>query len=88
MTLNYLIYFVVFIILVFVIIITFNALKKVSQFRQKKTETSYQENKFKELAGKDEKKKISYEITELKKLHNKGVLTDEEFKRAKDKILE
>ena len=29
-----------------------------------------------------------YQIKELKELHDKGILSDEEFKKAKEKILE
>ena len=39
------------------------------------------ENKF------DEKKSISEEIIKLKKLYNDGFITEEEFKKAKNKIL-
>ena len=86
MTLNYLIYFVVFIILTFVIIITFKSLKKVSKFGQQKIKSLYEENKFKELDRKEDNTKLSNEIEELKKLYNEGVLTDEEFNKAKEKF--
>ena len=39
------------------------------------------ENKF------DDKKSISEEIIKLKKLNNDGFITEEEFKKAKNKIL-
>ena len=39
------------------------------------------ENKF------DDKKSISEEIIKLKKLYNDGFITEEEFKKAKNKIL-
>ena len=58
MNLSYLIYFVAFIILTFVIIITFKTLKKVSKFRQQKIKTPYEENKLKELYRKEDNTKL------------------------------
>jgi len=34
------------------------------------------------------KKRISEKLEELQKMHAKGILTDEEFKKAKEKVIE
>tara|TARA_Y100000590_G_scaffold142893_1_gene163984 strand:- start:804 stop:1079 length:276 start_codon:yes stop_codon:yes gene_type:complete len=90
MTLSNLIYFVVFIILSFVIFITFRALNKVSKFKQDKNkiiEGQELKNKFESMYKKDENTELINQINELNKLHSEGTLNDDEFKKAKEKIL-
>tara|TARA_B100000029_G_C16699180_1_gene638730 strand:- start:53 stop:292 length:240 start_codon:yes stop_codon:yes gene_type:complete len=77
--LTYIIYIVVFLILAYVIIIAFNAINR--GIEAKHNNKSIIEEKM------ETKKNLVEEINQIKKLHNEGVLNDEEFKKAKDKVL-
>ena len=75
------IYIVVALILIFVLYL---AVKAITRGVEAKSELSKEkdENDINEL-----KQDLSYEISKLKKMHDDGVITEEEFKKAKDKIL-
>ena len=78
------IYFAVFVILVFVLSIAVKAITRGVEAKQIiKDEKNFN---FKE---KDDYQSLEVvnQIKELKVLHEKGVINDEEFKKAKDKIL-
>ena len=78
------IYFTVFIILVFVLSIAVKAItrgveaKKI--IKEEKDLELNEDNKNKNL-------EIINQIKELKELYDKGIINDEEFQKAKDKIL-
>ena len=75
------IYIVVALILIFVLYL---AVKAITRGVEAKCELSKEkdENDINEL-----KQDLSYEISKLKKMHDDGVITEEEFKKAKEKIL-
>ena len=75
------IYIVVALILIFVLYL---AVKAITRGVEAKSELSKEkdENDINEL-----KQDLSYEISKLKKMHDDGVITEEEFIKAKDKIL-
>tara|TARA_B100000941_G_C28357730_1_gene475312 strand:- start:138 stop:383 length:246 start_codon:yes stop_codon:yes gene_type:complete len=75
------IYIVVALILIFVLYL---AVKAITRGVEAKSELSKEkdENDINEL-----KQDLSYEISKLKKMHDDGVITEEEFKKAKEKIL-
>jgi len=79
----YLIYIIVFLILAYVVFITGKAINIALETKQN---NKFNLNKTKE-GLRDENLNILNKINELKKLHNEGVLSDEEFKKAKEKIL-
>ena len=89
MNLNYLIYFIVFAILAFVILVTFRTLGKVKKFKDNNETITEKNLKNKsEVSGKIiDEIDIVKNLNELNKLHSQGVLNDEEFKKAKEKIL-
>ena len=78
------IYFIVFIILAFVLSIAVKAITRGVEAKQiikeEKKSTMDLENDSKNL-------EVINQIKELKDLHNKGILNDDEFKKAKEKIL-
>tara|TARA_B100000965_G_scaffold403999_1_gene433558 strand:+ start:1532 stop:1813 length:282 start_codon:yes stop_codon:yes gene_type:complete len=91
--LNYIIYIIVIIILAFVILTAANAINKGLKSKENSND-SINNDKFKKkkinndnLDVKIANHSILKEINELNKLHTKGVLSDEEFKKAKEKIL-
>ena len=78
------IYFTVFIILAFVLSIAVKAITRGVEAKQIiKDEKNIEFSKDKE----DQNSEIINQIKELKDLYDKGILNDEEFKKAKDKLL-
>ena len=82
------IYFTVFIILVFVLSIAVKAITRGVEAKQTIKENRNldfkQEN---ENQSQNQSLEIVDQIKELKKLYNEGILSEEEFKKAKDKVL-
>ena len=78
------IYLAVFLILVFVLSIAVKAITRGVEAKQ-----NIKDEKNFELIKENEEKDLEVinQIKELKNLHDTGVLNDEEFKKAKDKIL-
>ena len=78
------IYFTVFIILAFVLSIAVKAITRGVEAKQ----TIKDEKKF-EFHKENENKNLQVvsQLRELKDLHDKGIINDDEFKKAKDKIL-
>ena len=81
--LNYIIYIIVIIILAFVILTAANAINKGLKSKENSNDSINNDK----LEVKITNHSILKEINELNKLHTKGVLSDEEFKKAKEKIL-
>ena len=79
---TYIVYFIIFLILTFVLVIAVKAISRGIEAKKKNKEEKILENNIKEDSS-----NLTNEIQELDKLHAKGVLNDEEFKRAKEKIL-
>ena len=78
------IYFTVFIILAFVLSIAVKAITRGVEAKQViKDEKNLEFNKENE----NQSLEIIDQIKELKDLYDKGVLNDDEFKKAKDKLL-
>ena len=78
------IYFTVFVILAFVLSIAVKAITRGVEAKQViKEEKNLELNKESGIQSLE----IIDQIKELKNLHDKGVLNDEEFKKAKDKLL-
>ena len=78
------IYLAVFVILAFVLSIAVKAITRGVEAKQQiKDEKNLELNKENE----NQSLEIIDQIKELKNLHEKGVLNDEEFKKAKDKLL-
>ena len=78
------IYFAVFIILVFVLSIAVKAITRGVEAKQIiKDEKSLDLDSEKNVQNSE----IVHQIKELKNLHEKGILNDDEFRKAKDKIL-
>ena len=78
------IYFTVFIILAFVLSIAVKAITRGVEAKQIiKDEKNIKLNEDKD----NQKSEIINQIKELKNLYDKGILNDEEFKKAKDKLL-
>ena len=78
------IYLTVFIILAFVLSIAVKAITRGVEAKQ-----IIKEEKNLDFHEENEKQnsQVVNEIKELKDLHDKGILNEEEFKKAKDKIL-
>ena len=78
------IYFTVFIILAFVLSIAVKAITRGVEAKQViKDEKNLELNK----ENKNQSLEIIDQIKELKDLYDKGVINDDEFKKAKDKLL-
>jgi len=78
------IYLTVFVILAFVLSIAVKAITRGVEAKQViKEEKNLELNKESEIQSLE----IIDQIKELKNLHDKGVLNDDEFKKAKDKLL-
>ena len=78
------IYLAVFVILAFVLSIAVKAITRGVEAKQViKEEKNLELNKESEIQSLE----IIDQIKELKNLHDKGVLNDDEFKKAKDKLL-
>ena len=79
------IYLVVFIILAFVLSIAVKAITRGVEAKQTlKEEKNFQVNKEENEISNIE---IVEQLKELKDLHDKGVISNDEFKKAKEKIL-
>ena len=78
------IYILVFIILIFVLSIAVKAITRGVEAKQ-----IIKDEKDSDLNNQNQDKNLEVidQIKELKQLHDKGILSDEEFKRAKEKIL-
>jgi len=88
---EYFIYFIVFLILTFVLVIAVKAITRGIEAKENnKLNINDEKKKEDYLLNFNEKKKlnISNEIKELSDLYDKGVLSEEEFKKAKKKFLE
>ena len=82
------IYFTVFIILVFVLSIAVKAITRGVEAKQTIKENGNLDfKKENESQSQNQSSEIVDQIKELKKLYNEGILSEEEFKKAKDKIL-
>jgi len=82
------IYFTVFIILVFVLSIAVKAITRGVEAKQTIKENRNLDFKMEnENQSQNQSLEIVDQIKELKKLYNEGILSEEEFKKAKDKIL-
>ena len=82
--LTYIIYIAIFLILVFVLSIAVKAITRGVEAKQIiKDEKNIEFSKYEE----NENLEIVSQIKELKDLYDKGILSEEEFKKAKDKIL-
>ena len=80
------IYFLVFIILAFVLSIAVKAITRGVEAKQIiKEEKDTKLNV--ENEDQNQNSEVVHEIKELKNLHDKGILNDDEFKKAKEKIL-
>ena len=78
------IYFAVFIILVFVLSIAVKAITRGVEAKQIiKDEKKIDDNNDNDINNLD----VINQIKELKDLHEKGILNEDEFKKAKEKIL-
>ena len=85
---TYIIYFLVFCILSFVIYIAGKALNRGIESKKKMRDRSERYNKNINLSLKNKiDDNFVTELNELKKLYDEGVLSEEEFKKGKDKIL-
>ena len=78
------IYFIVFIILAFVLSI---AVKAITRGVEAKQIIKEEKDKFTNGENEDQNIEVVNQIKQLKDLHDKGILNDDEFKKAKDKIL-
>jgi hypothetical protein len=82
------IYFTVFIILVFVLSIAVKAITRGVEAKQTIKENRNLDFKMEnENQSQNQSLEIVDQIKELKKLYNEGILSEEEFKKAKDKVL-
>ena len=78
------IYFTVFIILIFVLSIAVKAITRGVEAKQTiKDEKNYE---FKQ-ENKKQNSELASQLRDLKELYDKGIINDDEFKKAKDKIL-
>ena len=78
------IYFTVFLILVFVLSIAVKAITRGVEAKQ-----IIKDEKDSDLVNQNTNQNLEVidQIKELKSLHDKGILNDDEFKKAKDKVL-
>ena len=82
------IYFTVFIILVFVLSIAVKAITRGVEAKQTIKENRNLDFKIQnENQSQNQSLEIVDQIKELKKLYNEGILNEDEFKKAKDKVL-
>ncbi len=89
--LTYIIYSVVLFILIFVIVVAFRAIRSGIESKKNKKENfeSQLTNKdtFLDIKKENGNLNLVNELNELKKLHSEGIINDDEFKKAKQKIL-
>ena len=81
------IYFVVFLILAFVLSIAVKAITRGVEAKQLIKEEKNQNLKT-HNGDEIENIEVVNQLKELKDLHDKGIIDDEEFKKAKQKVLE
>ena len=81
------IYFVVFLILAFVLSIAVKAITRGVEAKQLIKEEKNQNSK-NHNGDEIENIEVVNQLKELKDLHDKGIIDDEEFKKAKQKVLE
>ena len=78
----YFIYFIIFAILTFVLVIAIKAITRGIEAKEK--------NKEEEILYEyknDDSDNLASQFQKLNKLHTDGILNDEEFKKAKEKLL-
>ena len=87
--LTYFIYFIVFLILMFVLFIAVQAITRGIEAKENNKLNLSKEKSFEnEISNYNEKDLIiTNEIKELKKLYDDGIIDEDEFKKAKEKIL-
>ncbi len=78
----YIIYFIIFLILSFVLVIAVKAITRGIEAKEKNKEEEFLYNHKKEDSA-----DITSKIEKLNKLHVEGILNDDEFKKAKEKLL-
>ena len=78
------VYFTVFIILAFVLSI---AVKAITRGVEAKQIIKEEKNLNLKKENENHNSEVVSQLKELKDLHNNGILNDDEFKKAKDKIL-
>ena len=76
------IYIIIFLILVFVLSIAVKAITRGVEAKQLNKDDKYSEHK-----NENQNLQVINQIKELKDLHEKGVLNDNEFEKAKEKVL-
>ena len=76
------IYIIIFFILVFVLSIAVKAITRGVEAKQLNKDDKYSEHK-----NENQNLQVINQIKELKDLHEKGVLNDNEFEKAKEKVL-
>ncbi len=81
------IYFLVFVILAFVLSIAVKAITRGVEAKQILNEEKKSDLNYLNLDNKKDDLEIINQIKQLKNLHDTGVLNDDEFKKAKEKIL-
>ena len=84
--LSNIIYLVVFIILAFVLSIAVKAITRGVEAKQIIKEEKNL-NQFNENENENENSEIITQIKDLKELHDRGIIDENEFKKAKEKIL-
>ena len=78
----YFIYIIIFLILTFVLVIAVKAITRGIEAKQNiKEEKLLDDNKNEDVSN------LANEIQKINKLHSDGILNDDEFKKAKEKIL-
>ena len=82
--LSNIIYLLVFVILAFVLSIAVKAITRGVEAKQIIKEEKYTDFN---VENNDQNLQITTQLKELKDLHTKGILSDDEFKKAKEKIL-
>ena len=88
--LTYFIYFIVFLILTYVLTIAVKAITRGIEAKENNKNNLINENKLnEENLNIDEKNSVNLaeEIKNLNELYDEGILSEDEFKKAKDKIL-
>tara|TARA_A100001011_G_scaffold354175_1_gene396360 strand:- start:768 stop:1022 length:255 start_codon:yes stop_codon:yes gene_type:complete len=78
------IYIIIFLILVFVLSIAVKAITRGVEAKQLNKDDKYSEHK---NENQNQNLQVINQIKELKDLHEKGVLNDNEFEKAKEKVL-
>ena len=85
----YFIYFVIFSILIFVLFIAVKAITRGIEAKENnKLNLNKEESLNKSNFKKKESSNLTEQIKELNKLYNDEILSEEEFKKAKEKILD